>query len=83
MTTEKEGFQVCVNCGAWRAREIRRDEIYGRGKDAIVIENVPMIQCFNCGMVYLEPEVIRAIDEICAHPEQHTSLETRPVAKIA
>lgn len=80
---KKNPARICSNCGARAAREIRRDEIYGQGQTAVIIENVPMIQCYNCGMIYLEPTVIRAIDEICAHPEQHTRAEYRPIAKIA
>jgi len=75
--------RVCVNCGEKTAIEIRRDELFGQGKDALIIENIPMMKCLNCAIVYLEPEVSRMIDEICAHPEQHASVETRAVAKIA
>ncbi len=80
---KKNPARICSNCGARAAREIRRDEIYGQGQTAVIIENVPMVQCYNCGMTYLEPAVIRAIDEICAHPERHTRTEYRPIAKIA
>ncbi len=84
MTAKKKTIaRRCSNCGAQAAREIRRDELYGQGSQAVIIENVPMIHCFDCGMTYLEPTVIRAIDEICAHPEQHTRAEYRPIAKIA
>ena len=80
---ERKSYEVCRNCGARAARQIKRDEIYGRGKQAVIIEDVPMVQCDNCGMVYLEPQVIRTIDEICAHPEKYAAQEYRPVAKIA
>ena len=76
-------YEVCRNCGACAARQIKRDELYGRGKQAVIIEDVPMIQCDQCGMMYLEPEVITTIDEICAHPEKYAAQEYRPVAKIA
>lgn len=75
--------RVCVNCGKLTAIEVRRDELFGSGKDALIIENIPMLKCLNCGMVYLEPETSRMIDEMCAHPELHASFEARPVAKIA
>ena len=83
-TTNKASLpEACRNCGALAARQIKRDELYGRGKQAVIIEDVPMIQCDQCGMTYLEPEVITTIDEICAHPEKYTAQEYRPVAKIA
>ena len=73
----------CVNCGQPSTVNIRRDEMFGSGKESVIIENIPMTKCLSCGMVYLEPEVSRMIDEICVHPEQHTSIEEKPVAKIA
>jgi len=75
--------QLCVNCGKPAAYEIRRDELFGSGEKAVIIENIPMIKCRNCGLIYLEPQVSRRIDEICAHPEQHTTQVEKAVAKIA
>lgn len=82
-TRKKHSYEVCRNCGAQAARQIKRDELYGRGKKAVIIEDVPMVQCDNCGMTYLEPQVIMTIDEICAYPEKYAVQESRPVAKIA
>jgi hypothetical protein len=42
-----------------------------------------MVKCLSCGIVYLEPEVSRMIDDICAHPESHVSIVEKQVAKIA
>lgn len=78
----QENPQLCVNCGKLAACEIRRDELFGSEK-AVIIENIPMIKCLNCGLIYLEPEVSRRIDEICAHPESHTAIVPKAVAKIA
>lgn len=75
--------QVCVNCGKPAAYEIRRDELFGSGEKAVIIENIPMIKCLNCGLIYLEPEVSRRIDEICAHPESYAAIVAKPVARIA
>lgn len=80
--TSKTNAHVCVNCGEQTAYEIRRDELFGSGEDAVIVENIPMIKCHNCGIVYLEPDVSRKIDEICAHPELYTSVVERHVAKI-
>ncbi|MBL8171071.1 MAG: YgiT-type zinc finger protein [Acidobacteria bacterium] len=74
---------VCINCGKPTAIDIRRDELFGSGKEALIIENIPMLKCLNCGLVYLEPAVSEMIDEICSHPECHASFETKQVAKIA
>jgi YgiT-type zinc finger domain-containing protein len=82
-TSKTNSYEVCRNCGAQAARQVKRDELYGWGKSAVIIEDVPMVQCDNCGMTYLEPQVILMIDEICAHPEKYAAQEFRPVAKIA
>lgn len=76
-------YETCRNCGTHAAHRIKRDEIYGRGKQAVIIEDVPMVQCDNCGMTYLEVPVIKTIDQICAHPEKYAAPEYRPVARIA
>ena len=84
MTTEmKTPACRCLNCGKLTALEVRRDELFGSGSDAVIIENIPMLKCLNCGMVYLEPQVSQMIDEICAHPELHASFQPKHVAKIA
>ncbi len=84
MTPENNNSaRVCVNCGQIAAHEVRRDEIFGSGEDAVIIENLPMIKCLNCGIVYLEPEVSRKIDEICANPGRYTSVKEKQVATIA
>lgn len=82
-TNADQNTQLCVNCGKQTAYQIRRDELFGKGEKAIIIENIPMVKCTNCGIVYLELEVSRMIDEICAHPESHASMMEKQVAKIA
>lgn len=72
---------VCINCGNPTTIEIRRDELFGNGDAAVIIENIPMTKCQHCGMVYLEPSVSRMIDEICAHPENYTSIKEKLVAE--
>lgn len=76
-------MQTCINCGQPKAEEVRRDEIFGSGANALIIENVPTIKCRNCGAVYLEPRVSKMIDEICRQPERFVSLKQKPVATIA
>ena len=74
---------VCINCGNPTVIEIRRDELFGNGANAVIIENIPMMKCHHCGMVYLEPKVSRMIDEIGAHPERYSSVKEKLVAEYA
>jgi len=60
-------LQTCINCGKLSASDIRRNEWFGRGQKAVLIEDVPMVECYNCGIVYLTPETSRMIDEVCTH----------------
>ncbi len=73
----------CINCGKPAAVHIRRDELFGTGPEAVIIENIPMVKCLSCGLVYIEPEVSQRIDQICAQPERYTLMEQKAVAKIA
>ena len=75
--------QICVNCGQNAAFLKLRDEIFGRGINAVIIENIPMIECRHCGITYLSPKTSQMIDEICAHPEKHTVLAYRAIAQLA
>ena len=84
MTSEiNNPTHICINCGKRAALEIRRDEMFGTGPDSVIIENIPMMKCLSCGMVYLQPEVSQRIDLICAQPERYASMEQKAVAKIA
>jgi len=83
MMRSKIDTQICVNCGKQAAHEVRRDELFGSGAEAVIIENIPMVKCSNCGIVYLEPSISRKIDEICAQPELYTSIVEKHVAHIA
>lgn len=73
----------CVNCGQSAIRVELRDELFGKGAEAVIIESIPTQRCTNCGITYLTPEVSRMIDEICAHPERYVKHEPRAIAKIA
>ena len=84
MTSEtKITARICVNCGKAAAFEIRRDELFGHGADAVIIEDIPTMRCQSCGLTYLEPQVSRMIDEICSHPERHASFQPKQVARMA
>jgi YgiT-type zinc finger domain-containing protein len=80
---KKDSPIQCVNCGQRTAYVARRDEIFGRGPDAVIIENIPFIECRSCGINYFTPETSHAIDEICAHPKKYAMKQYRAVAQLA
>lgn len=58
---------VCQICGNEGARIRRVTETYGKGSDLLVIENIPMVVCPNCGESYFTAETLHEIERIRLH----------------
>ena len=58
---------VCDICGRQGARIRRVAKSYGKGRDLLVIENVPVMTCPHCGETYLSAETLREIERIKLH----------------
>ena len=43
---------VCDICGTEGVRIRRIPRTYGKGKDLLVIENIPVISCPHCGKLF-------------------------------
>ena len=57
-----ESTIACDVCG-WTAARVRRvPRSYGRGKDLLVIQGVPVISCTHCGESYLT--TLREVERI-------------------
>jgi YgiT-type zinc finger domain-containing protein len=63
MNTE-DPHVTCDACGFGVARIRRVSRMYGKGDDLLVIENIPVISCPNCGESYLTAETLREIEAI-------------------
>ena len=57
----------------------RVSRTYGKGKDLLVIENIPVIICDNCGENYLEAETLHEIERIKLHKKNLAVKKTLPV----
>lgn len=69
---------VCDICGKAGPRIRYVSRSYGKGKDLLVIENVPVISCPHCGESYLTAETLHELERIKLH---RTSFAVeRPVA---
>lgn len=55
---------VCDICGKGGVRIRKVTDTYGKGKDLLVIENIPMISCPNCGERYFTAETLHEIERI-------------------
>jgi YgiT-type zinc finger domain-containing protein len=62
--------ELCAFCGSPQIKTVHKDKLFGKGEKAVVIENLPVQQCGNCGESYYDPEISLLIDEILAHPEK-------------
>ncbi|MBM4339272.1 MAG: type II toxin-antitoxin system MqsA family antitoxin [Deltaproteobacteria bacterium] len=71
---------ICDNCGKQGARIRRISRTYGKGRDILVIENVPIITCHHCGESYLEAETLYEIERIKLHKKSFAVNRSVPVA---
>ena len=68
---------ICVICGKEGAQERRVTRSYGSGKQLLVIENIPVVSCPQCGESYMTAETLHEIERIKLH-RQSFAVE-RPV----
>ena len=69
---------ICDICGQEGARVRHVARSYGKGKDLLVIENVPVISCPHCGESYLTADTLHEIERIKLH--RRSLAQERPVA---
>ena len=58
---------ICDICGKQGARIRRVTETLGKGKDLLVIENIPMVSCPHCRESYFTAETLHKIERIRLH----------------
>jgi len=68
---------ICDICGQKNARVRHVTRSYGKGKNLLVIENIPVISCSHCGESYLTAETLHEIEQIRNH--QQDFAKERPV----
>ncbi len=74
---------VCDICGKQGARIRRVTETYGKGKNLLVIENIPMVNCPHCGEGYFTADTLHEIERIKLHRKNFASERPVPVASFA
>ena len=73
----------CDVCGKKGARIHRVTRSYGKGKNLLVIEEVPVISCPHCGESYLTAETLHEIDRIKMHRRNFSAMRKIQVANFA
>ena len=77
--------QMICNCDVcWfeLARIRRMPRSYGAGDRLLVIEQVPVVSCPNCGSSYLTAQTMQAIDQIKQHRNDRSQFKPIAVASF-
>jgi YgiT-type zinc finger domain-containing protein len=72
---------VCDVCGQDGARIRRVARAYGKGKNMLVIENIPVVSCPHCGESYLTADTLHEIERLKLH-RKSLAVE-RPVGVVS
>jgi YgiT-type zinc finger domain-containing protein len=67
---------ICDICGKKGAEVRHVTRSYGKGENLLIIENVPVVVCLNCGETYLTAETLH--ERIKMH--RKNLAKKRPVA---
>ena len=58
---------ICDICGSEEAHIRRVARSYGNGRNLLVIEDIPIVSCSNCGESYITAETMHEIARIKLH----------------
>ena len=72
----------CDLCGEEGVRMRHITRTYGKGKDLLIVENIPVVSCPHCGGSYLTAETLHEIEQIKQNP-QRIQLRQVEVASFA
>ena len=74
---------VCDICGKKGARVRKVTEAHGKGKDLLIIEDLPMVSCPNCGKSYFTADTLHEIERIKLHRRSFAAEQAVEVASFA
>lgn len=69
-------------CGKDRAKIRYRIRSYGKGKNLLIIEKVPVLVCLHCGESYLTADTLHEIERIKLHRKNLAKLRSVAVAEF-
>ena len=73
---------ICDICGK-NGAEIRYvTRSYGKGVNLLIIENVPVVSCPNCGESYLTADTWHEIERIKVHRKNPAKIKSVAVAEF-
>jgi YgiT-type zinc finger domain-containing protein len=59
--------RTCDICGRRGVRIRRATRTYGKGRDLLVVENIPVVTCPHCGESYLTADTLHEIERLKHH----------------
>jgi YgiT-type zinc finger domain-containing protein len=80
--TKKEPNLKCAICGEQAAHVVLTPKVFGRGEKMVLIEDIPVINCRNCGSQYVDGPTMDAIDAIRKNPKAYSVRRTLDAARI-
>jgi YgiT-type zinc finger domain-containing protein len=75
--------KICEICGEENSQVKRVTRSYGKGANLLIIENVPVVTCSNCGESYLTAETLHEIARIKLHRKSFAKERSVAVAEFA
>ncbi len=78
---ERKSPVVCAVCGKSGARVRRVTKSYGKGENLLVIENVPVVVCPDCGESYLTADTLHEVERLKLHRKKLA--QARRIAVVA
>lgn len=74
---------ICDICGKHGARVRRVARTYGKGKDILAVDNIPVVACPHCGESYLLADTLHEIERIKLHRKSFAVKRAVPVVNFA
>ena len=78
----KDKNKICEVCGYGKAQIKYITRSYGKGANLLIIENVPVVSCANCGESYLTAETLHEIARIKLHRKSFAKKRNVAVAEF-
>jgi YgiT-type zinc finger domain-containing protein len=74
---------ICDICGKEDVQIRHVTRSYGKGKDLLVIENIPVVHCPKCKESYLTADTLHEIERIKLHRQSFAKERPVPVAAFS
>lgn len=81
--SNKTNAKVCDLCGKKGVRMRKVARTYGKGKNLLMIEDIPVSSCPHCGESYLTAATLHEIERIKLHRKSFASRRSVEVATFS